>query len=140
MHSFMDRRKFLGTAGGTALAVSLAGCTEAFGQTDAADGHGADGGLIAEVVSSAPEDATVVNATTGRVGSVDAIQDVLERAVESDQDSALRPIENDEAHADIEGALESIPYYTGESTRGYYLGYENSIILLYQYYRTDGGE
>ncbi len=136
----MDRRKFLGSVGGTALTVSLAGCTEAFGQSEKKQStdNTADRGIIAEVVDSAPNDATVINATTGQIGSVKAIQDVLGRAVESDQGSALRLLGEKSQLNAVQNALKSIPYYEGENTRGYFLEYNDTILILYQFYRKDG--
>lgn len=137
----MNRRKFIGAAGSTALVTSLAGCSEAFGQSEddfAGRGDASTGGLIAEEVDTAPSDATVVDATTGRIGSVEPIQDVIENAAGSDQSPALLPLNDEETINEVQSALRTLPYYDGDSKHGYYLGYNQSVILLYQYYRRRG--
>lgn len=132
----MDRRKFLGVSG-AALAAGLAGCTEAFGQSeaDAFDNeHTKSGGLIAENVDDIPDDATVVDATTGRLGSIDAVQTILDRVTDDDRAYALLSLDTD-TFKTVRTALDGIPYYEGEGVDGHYLRYDGGAVVLYQYFR-----
>lgn len=127
----MNRRQFLAVTG----ALSLAGCTSTntgtLSDRSTTDGSG---GLIAEDVANTPDDATVIDATSGKLSTVDEVQTVISRAAESDNSYALLKLPPD-VMADIEEALSDLPQYFGDAgPSGYYLKYNDNPILLYLFY------
>lgn len=140
----MHRRAFL-TATGASLAVTLSGClggsndapsdqsTVSPTPTDARSRRG--GGLIAETVDTVPSDATVVNATSGRLANVDPIQTVLKRASNRDTGRAVLSLDAT-AFTDATDVLASLPRYSGPGQTGYYMSYNGHVILVYPFYLT----
>lgn len=130
---YMNRRRFLMGCGAAATTVGLAGCS---GTTLNASGEESDsGGIIAEDVQDAPTDATVVDATSGRLSSIEQVQSVLQQAATDSRGYAMASLTGEDFES-VLSALDPLPKYSGsEGVPGYYLKYDTNVVLLYPFYR-----
>lgn len=128
----MNRRTFIALTG----AAALAGCTSAGDPTTLQNQSGSaqTGGLIAESVSTTPDDAMVIDATSGRLATLESVQTVVARAARQDEAYALIRLDS-EALSTVESALSDLPRYSGENgPGGYYLKYSGDTVVLYPFY------
>jgi hypothetical protein len=132
----MNRRHLL--LGAAAGAASLAGCASGgFDPTNtmSTQKNAVHGGLIAEDIDTAPTDATIIDGSTGRVASVDAIQTILEEAATDDEGHALLPLDPGSFDAALD-MLTDLPLHTRtDGAIGYYFRYDGSLFLVYPFYR-----
>jgi hypothetical protein len=128
----MNRRTFVSLAG----LLALAGCTSSTDPSEirrqTEETH--PGGLIAEDISTTPDDAMVLDATSGQLASLEAVQTVVSRATRPDEAYALIRLDS-ETLAVVEDALDSLPEYRGRSgPSGYYLNYNGDTVVVYPFY------
>ena len=129
----VNRRKFLAGLG-AATGTAVAGCLTENNDTNASATESNRGGLIATIIDQPPEDVTVTNATSGRIGNDDDIQTVISRARANDIDYAMLQLDR-ERFAAVQSTLSHLPRYTGRNgPSGYYLQYDDQPILLYPFY------
>jgi hypothetical protein len=128
----MNRRTFLSLAAVTALA----GCTTSGDPNALRTQSNAQqiGGLIAEEVSTTPEDAMVIDATSGHLSTLEPVQTVVPRAARDGEAYALIRLDGETLET-VEDALSDLPRYDGESgPPGYYLKYGGDTVVLYSFH------
>lgn len=112
---------------GLLLAAGCLGFDPA-GATDAVDLNEAESATFgAEVVSEAPDDATVVQADDERLENASELRSLAERAVESEDGYASETIHGEQLKA-VEAALDEIPF--SSDAGAYYLRYDGKIVRV----------
>lgn len=89
-------------------------------------GSSTGGGLSAELVDQPPANATIINSTNPKIRNATTVQDILAEAAEDG--IAARDL-NESQLEYLEQEFEDVPY-TKNGTDGYYIRYEDVVILL----------
>ncbi|AHG00786.1 hypothetical protein HALLA_07490 [Halostagnicola larsenii XH-48] len=120
----MNRRQFLGTVGCVAI-PAVAGCL-----TD----PGTNGGLLEILLTTEPENATVVNATDERIRNVEPVQDGLREAADATSSAAEVEVTERE-YETVAQVLADLPWYDrsdhdSKHISGIYFRYDKQVYVV----------
>lgn len=93
------------------------------------------------VVTDAPDDATVVDASDRRIRGVDSIQRAMDRAIEDDSETEMGPMRcvsvTEDEYATAEQQLRRTPLYHGDphgdwgaNTTGLYVAHDDAVVRV----------